>query len=81
MFRLHRRTTSGTSDTSNWSCDSNSPEGVLPSILSNGSSQVNKSTVKFSKVLIVNDTTTAYITKESSLPGSAKRVIDRYYSN
>ncbi|GAA5817432.1 hypothetical protein MFLAVUS_010978 [Mucor flavus] len=81
MFRLHRRTTSDTSDISNWSCDSNSPDGVLPSILSNGSSRVNNSTVKFSKVLIVNDTTTAYITKESSLPGSAKRVIDRYYSN
>lgn len=80
MFRLHRRTTSDASDISNWSCDSHSPDGILSSILSNGS-QVQKPTVKFSKVLIVNDSTTAYITKESSLPGSTKSVIDRYYSN
>jgi hypothetical protein len=37
--------------------------------------------VKFSKVLIVNDSTTAYIIKDILLPGSTKNVIDRYYSN
>ncbi|KAL9550752.1 hypothetical protein MBANPS3_004580 [Mucor bainieri] len=35
----------------------------------------------FSKVIIVNDTTTAYIMKNSVIPGSTKDVIDRYYSN
>lgn len=74
--RTHSRSASDASNISNWSCDSN----MVQSILLN-SSHTTQPTVKFSKVHIVNDTATAYIAKESSLPGSTKNVIDRYYSN
>lgn len=77
MFGFHRHTTSDASDISNWSCDDTF---LLQSILLNGS-KAKCPTVKFSKVLIVNDSTTAFITKKVSTPGSTKSVIDRYYSN
>lgn len=77
--RTHSRSASDASNISNWSCDSNN-DIMLQSILLN-TSHTAQPTVKFSKVHIVNDTATAYIAKESSLPGSTKNVIDRYYSN
>ncbi|CAO3627006.1 unnamed protein product [Mucor hiemalis] len=77
--RTHNRSASDASNISNWSCDSNN-DNLLQSILIN-SSQNTQPTVKFSNVHIVNDSATAYIAKDSSLPGSTKNVIDRYYSN
>jgi hypothetical protein len=78
MFNFtHHRTTSNASNASNWSCESDNRS--LHSLLLNEPPK--QPNVRFSKVLIVNDTTTAYITKNSLMPGSTKDVIDRYYSN
>ncbi|KAL0136679.1 hypothetical protein V8B55DRAFT_1440215 [Mucor lusitanicus] len=78
MFNFtHRRTASDASDASNWSCESDISS--LHSLLLNEPPKQHN--VKFSKVIIVNDTTTAYIMKNSVMPGSTKDVIDRYYSN
>ncbi|CEP11446.1 hypothetical protein [Parasitella parasitica] len=73
----HRRTTSDASDISNWSCESANTN--LQSLLLNEPSK--QANVKFSKVIIVNDTTTAYIMKDPVISGSTKDAIDRYYSS
>lgn len=78
MFNFtHCRTASDVSNASKWSYESDNTS--LHSLLLNEPPK--QPNVKFSKVLIVNDTTIAYIMKDSSMPGSTKDVIDRYYSN
>lgn len=78
MFNFtHRHTTSDVSNASKWSYESDNTS--LHSLLLNEPPK--QPNVKFSKVLIVNDTTTAYIMKDSLMPGSTKDVIDRYYLN
>jgi hypothetical protein len=78
MYGLnHRRRT--TSDASDWSCN-------LSSILLHDDEEddIMKSkqpttNVKFSKVAIVNNSTTAFIIKDTLTPGLTKNIIDRYY--
>jgi hypothetical protein len=61
---------------SHWSCDSTDLNTV-----SNPSWASKQSNVRFSKVLIVNNTATACITKDARMPGSTKSAIDHYFSS
>lgn len=87
MFSFYSRSSSdGASSISSWSCNNTSQNDttaamLLQSILLHCPKQ-KKPSVKFSKVLIINDSTAAIISKDdTSIPGSTKNVIDRYYSN
>lgn len=85
MFSLHSRPSSNdASSISSWSCNNTSQNDttamLLQPILLHCPKQ-KKPSVKFSKVLIINDSTPAIISKDASIPGFTKNVIDRYYSN
>lgn len=78
MPSVQRRRKSDVSNVSHWSGDS-TDSNTHQSILGNSSAS-KRLNIRFSKVLIVNNTATAYITKDDRIPGSTKDVVDRYFT-